>query len=153
MAQQNNPFADAFQAFDAFKAQPAVDFNEAIAQSKRNLEAAQEAVQVWVEGGQQIISLQTKIAEQNAKNMLELFNAIAASKDPQESTNKQAEYAQDVIEKASSDAKQITDIAIKTNNKANDLIKAQVAKNIKEISKAASAAAAKATSATKKAAA
>lgn len=136
---QNNPFADAFKAFDAFKSyypSPTANFDDAIAIGKRNIEAVQEAAQVIVEGTQQIISLQTKIIEQNAKQMAELFNAIASSKDPRESAAKQASFAQEAIEKAASDAKQIADIAAKSSTKAGDLIKAQVTKNIQEVSKA-----------------
>ena len=138
---QNNPFADAFKAFDAFKSyypSSTANFDEAIAMSKRNIEAFQEAGQVLVEGVQQIVSLQTKIAEQNAKQVMALFNSIASSKDPRESAAKQASYAQEAFEKAASDAKQLADIATKSSSKAGDLLKAQVTKNIQEVSKVVS---------------
>ncbi len=140
---QTNPFADAFKAFDAFKSYSpiscsGVNVDEAISVGKRNVEAFQEACQVIAEGAQQIVSLQTKIIEQNARQVLELFNAIASSKDPRESAAKQASYAQEALEKATSDAKQLADIATKSSNKATDLIKAQVTKNIQEVGKAVS---------------
>lgn len=152
---QNNPFADAFKAFDAFKSyypSSANGLDDAISLSKRNIEAIQEAGQVMVEGVQQIISLQTKIFEQNAKQALELFNSIASSKDPRESAAKQASYAQEAFEKAASDAKQLADIATKSSSKAGDLLKAQVTKNIAEVSKAVSTTTKKASDNVKKAA-
>ncbi len=137
---QNNPFADAFKMFDAFKGfgaqSPNVNFDETIALAKRNYETWQEANQVLAEAAQEIAGLNARIAEQNTKNAMELLNSIASSKDPRESAAKQADFAQEVFEKASKDAKQISDIAQKSSNKANDLIKNQISKNIREAGKA-----------------
>jgi len=138
MAQNNNPFAEAFKSFDAFKNQvPAFDLNDAAEQARKNIESLVEINKLIAEGAQNVVSRQLEIAQANAEAAVKAFKDVAASKDPKEAAAKQADAAKAAVEKSVSDASEIIELASKSNSKAADLIGKQVSAGLKELNKAA----------------
>ena len=145
----NNPFGDAFKAFDAFRDYskqqfPAFDYESFASAVRQNIETIQEANQAIAEGIQAVAKRQAEILQANTDNAFLLFKEIASSSDPKESAQKQAEFAKSSFEKASSDASELIEIASSSNKKAAELISAQVENNLKELNKSAKGGAKKA---------
>ncbi len=154
---QQNPFADFFKQWesalkDASGNVPSVDFNAAFEAGQKNLEAFAATQKAVAESVQEVANLQSEAAQKSVESALQLFNEVAASKDPRESATKQAEYAKNALTAAANNAKEVAELASKSQQKIADMVNSQLADNMAQFNDVAKQTATTAAKSSKKAA-
>lgn len=133
--QAANPFADTFKSFGDFKA---LDTNAFFNTQKRNAEAFAEASQVLTAGFQAVARRQAELAQEAAKNSLQLTKDLFSSAgNPEANSAKQAEFAKETVEAGLSNARELVELASKSSIEAFDVINKRIAESVSEFSDAA----------------
>lgn len=120
----NNPFADAFKSWSDLGV-PAFDYKDALASSRKNIEAAIAASQVIAEGAQAIARKQAEIARNATQEAIDLWKEVSASKSIESSAAKQAEFAKSSIEQSLNSSRELFDIASKASSEVYELLSKQ----------------------------
>lgn len=134
MSQQNNPFAEAMKFFSNFQV-PALNYKDAFNAGRKNVEALTAANQAVAEGAQAVIRRQVEIAQSNAEGALNLMKEVYASKSPEASIAKQAEFAKKVFESSLANTRELVEMASKSGAEAAEIISKQFVSGVEEISK------------------
>ncbi|THF63392.1 phasin family protein [Pseudothauera rhizosphaerae] len=93
---------------------------------KKNLEAATRLAQLSIENSQRILELQVATAKILFEDGVKNAKALSAAKDPKEVIELRTQYAQATTEKLLSSAREIAEIAARTQNEVGKLVGEQL---------------------------
>ncbi len=133
MAQGNNPFAEAFKAWNTLQFPSAKESFEA---TRQGVEAFAAANQIIAEGAQAATRRQVELAQKNAEEAIELFKQVAGSKNPETSIAKQVEYAKGLFESSLANSREILEMSAKSNSEAFELLGKQLSESVSQFAKA-----------------
>ncbi len=124
-------YADFMKSFSDFTV-PAMDFNSFFALQRRNIEAFSAANQVVSEGVQAISRRQAEIMQAQIEDMLKTAREVLSSGSPEASATKQADYAKALLEQSMVYAREIAEMASKSNVEALDIINKRVVDSLED---------------------
>ncbi len=131
----NNPFADAFKSmYDNMQA-PSFDVKDLASNLRKNAEAWAKASQVLAEASREVLRLQAGFVQSNTQQLMELCKDVCASKNPEASAAKQAEFAKSAFEDALSSSREVFEIASKAGSEASEIVSKQLSQCMSECSK------------------
>ena len=126
------PSFDPAAMFSQFKL-PMVDMDALAAAQQRNLEAISTANQVAAEGVKAIAALQGEIVRSVVDGYTTAVRDLMAVKDPTAGAAKQAELAKTAFETTIANTREITELAVKTNSAAAEVLNKRVVEGLDEI--------------------
>jgi phasin family protein len=150
MAQQNNPFSDAFKAFTDFSAfstaqKPAAfDVNAFVSAQRRNVEAFSAVNQVIAESVQAVLRRQAEILQANASDVIQLVKDVTSSSCPENARETHTAFAKNALETAIANTRELAQMVSKSNIEVIDVIGKKLSENANEVANATKAAAKKA---------
>jgi phasin family protein len=133
----NFPDFTKFFSFSEFK-NPAVDFNQIVAQARRNAETFSTVAQIATEGLQTIGRRQLEILRSNGEHALKASKELSSATAPQQNASKQAEFAKTWIDYNVNALREIAELSTKSVQEAFDVVNKRVAEQYREFSDAAS---------------
>lgn len=133
MAKTNMPFEmDMTKMMSGLKL-PMVDMQQIMAISQKNIEAMTAANQVAAEGWQTLWRRNTEIASTAMEEASSLMSELTAAGTPEDKLARQIELVKSAYEKAMANAKELTELAAKSNEEAAELIAERVSGSLEEI--------------------
>jgi phasin family protein len=133
MAKTNMPFEmDMTKMMSGFKL-PMVEMQQIMAISQKNIEAMTAANQVAAEGWQTLWRRNTEIASTAMEEASSLMNELTAAGTPEDKLARQIELVKSAYEKAMANAKELSELAAKSNEEAAELIAERVSDSLEEI--------------------
>ena len=126
------PTFDPAAAFAPF-ALPNVDVDALVATQRRNVEVLTAANQVAADGVKSFTTRQTEIVRGVFDDYAKAVNALMGVSDPQTGALKQAELAKASFEKSVDNARELAEIASKTQARTLDLLNQRVVEGLDEI--------------------
>lgn len=134
MAEFKNPFLDidVQKVMGEFKV-PNVDVDAVVAAQKKNIEALTSANQLAVEGMQAVAKRQTEILRQTVEELQKNVQALMENGAPEAKVAKGTELTKLAFEKAISNMKELSEMVVKSNGEAFDVINKRVAESLDEI--------------------
>lgn len=133
MSNKQNPFADIFKSFgDNLKG--TFDIDQLITTNRLNAKAASDAAKAAAEGSQAIARRQVEIWQENAERASQFIkDSITSAKSPEASISRQAEFAKSATEAAIANARELFEIASKSNSETIDLLNKRLNEVISEV--------------------
>ena len=142
----NSPFAenDFYKMFDFTKFEadfgkfakqfnlPNVDGSAVMKAQQKNLEAVTAANRVALEGIQALARRQVEIVRQASEDFGKAANELSGSKSFEDSMVKQADLAKGAFEQALSNLRELTEMTVKSQSEAAELLNARVAEQFDE---------------------
>lgn len=133
MAKQTKaPFDMDFTKLMADFKVPGVDLDAFAVAQRKNLEALTAANQCALEGFGALVRRQSEIARQSVEAASKVFGEVLAEGTPEEKVARQAEYFKSCYEQGLANAKELGDLAVKTQEEAAGLINARVVASFDE---------------------
>jgi phasin family protein len=130
---KNAPFdVDFSKLMSEFKV-PAVDVQQFVAISRKNIEAMTAANQLAVEGMQAVLKRQAEIVQNSIKDASSLMGEITAAGTPEDKIVRQVELFKQTYENCLSNGRELADIAAKCNGEAMEVISGRVCDSLDEI--------------------
>ena len=99
---------------------------------RKNIEAMSAAQKLLVEGAQAITKRQTDIVRRNIEQNADAVRKVAEASSPQEKMIQQADVARTSIERAISDARELSELVVKSQREALNIISGRVLENLEE---------------------
>lgn len=118
--------------FGQFKL-PMVDVDALLAAQRRNIEAVSAANQVAADGVKAIAARHGEIVRSTVDDYTAAMRDLMAVRDPVSGATKQIELAKAAFEAAVANARELTDLAVKANSKAVDVLNKRVVEGLDEI--------------------
>lgn len=134
-AQQANPFAD-FSKFFGDVQVPNVDYSGIFTAQRRNLEALSAANQVVTESFRAISRRQAEIVQDQFNQVLNTSRDLLTNQSPEANASRQAELVRNIVETGMNNARELTEMASKSNVEAIDVLNRRFVESIEEVSKA-----------------
>lgn len=133
MAKTNTPFdTDITKIMSGFQL-PMIDVQQIMTISQKNIEAMTAANQVAVEGMQALVRRQAEIVKESIEEVSSLVTEITAAGTPEDKMIRQVELIKQAYEQAISNAREIAELAAKSNEEAAEIITGRVAGSLDEI--------------------
>ncbi|MGD8418473.1 MAG: phasin family protein [Pseudomonadales bacterium] len=128
-----NPWADFDPAkwLEQFQL-PGVDVSRLAESARKDLEALQKANQTAFEGWQALAEKQSEILRQTMETWQERVTE-AIGKTPQENLEQQSEVARESFEKALANMSELTDLAVKSQTEAMEILRSRFEENLKTL--------------------
>jgi len=111
---------------------PNVDGSAVMKAQQKNLEAVTAANRVALEGMQALARRQVEIVRQASEDFGKAANELSGSKSFEDSLVKQADLAKGAFEQALSNLRELTEMTVKSQSEAADLLNARVAEQFDE---------------------
>ncbi|HXH03141.1 MAG TPA: TIGR01841 family phasin [Candidatus Competibacteraceae bacterium] len=112
---------------------PGVDMDSLLAAQRKNIEALTAANKAAVEGMQAVAKRQSEILTQVMAEAQQAMQQLAAAKDAQDLTNKQAELFKQAFEKALANMKELAELVNKANMDAFAVINQRLNESLEEL--------------------
>ena len=133
MAKSNTPFdTDITKMMGGFQ-MPMIDMQQIITISQKNIEAMTAANQIAVEGMQAMMRRQAEIVKESIEEASSLVSEITAAGTPEDKMVRQVELIKQAYEQALSNARELAELAAKSNEEAAEIITGRVAGSLDEI--------------------
>jgi phasin family protein len=133
MAKTNTPFETDITKMMAGFQLPVIDVQQWMTISQKNIEAMTAANQVAVEGMQAMMRRQAEIVKESIEEASSLVTEITAAGTPEDKMVRQVELLKQAYEQALSNAKELAELAAKSNEEAAEIITGRVAGSLDEI--------------------
>ena len=111
---------------------PNVDGSAVMKAQQKNLEAVTAANRVALEGMQALARRQVEIVRQASEDFGKAANELSGSKSIEDSMVKQADLAKGAFEQALSNMRELTEMTVKSQSEAAELLNARVAEQFDE---------------------
>ena len=111
---------------------PNVDGSAVMKAQQKNLEAVTAANRVALEGMQALARRQVEIVRQASEDFGKAANELSGSKSFEDSMVKQADLAKGAFEQALSNLRELTEMTVKSQSEAAELLNARVAEQFDE---------------------
>ena len=135
--EQNNQFFDFMKSvfnpehiMNSMKATPALDFSSFSNIVKRNAESFTAANQLAAESLQSITKRGAEVFQNNASEMFNVIRETAASKDLEQARARQQQYVKSFITNSINNAKELMDMAAKSNMEIFEVMGQTMAENV-----------------------
>jgi phasin family protein len=133
MVQSNftNPFAEMFKMFgenNMMGKMPGFDMSQMMNMQRRNAEAMGSMGQVMAEGMQTMMKRQGEMMHSGANQVMHLVKEISAS--PEMGMQKSASFVKHGLENASSNAREMMDVAMKSGMEVFDMMSKKISENM-----------------------
>jgi phasin family protein len=112
---------------------PMVDMREWMTISQKNIEAMTSANQVAAEGFQTLWRRQSEIAQRAMEEASSLMSELTAAGTPEDKLARQIELVKSAYETAMANAKELTELAAKSNEEATEVLAERVSDSLEEI--------------------
>ena len=122
---------------------PKVDGADFLAAQQKNFEAVTAANRIAMEGMQALARRQAEIARSAAEEFGKATRELSDSKSLEDSLTRQTDMVKEAYAKALGNMRELTEMTVKSQSKATDLISARVTEGLEEIKTAITKAAAK----------
>lgn len=134
MTEFKNPFLDfdPKQFMGDFKV-PNFDTDAILAANKKNFEAVAQANQIMIESVQAVAKRQAEIMREAAEQASAALQDMAKAGAPEEKIAQQADLVKGAMEKAMSNARELAELAAKSNQEAVDVINKRVSESLDEM--------------------
>ncbi|MGF1610168.1 MAG: phasin family protein [Kiloniellales bacterium] len=135
-----------FTDFSKFAKQfgmPNLNGNDFMAVQKKNLEAVTAANRIALEGLQALARRQAEIVRQSTEDFGKAARELSDSKSFEDTLAKQADLVKDAYEQALANVRELTEMTVKSQSEAVELINARVAEGFDEFKAAIKKTAAK----------
>ena len=132
-----------FSKFAKQFALPNMDGGEFMAAQKKNLEVMTAANRIALEGMQALARRQAEIVRQSTEEFGKAARELSDSKSFEDTLAKQADLVRDVYEQALANVRELTEMTVKSQSEAAELINARVAEGFDEFKAAIKKTAAK----------
>ncbi|NQW12025.1 MAG: phasin family protein [Alphaproteobacteria bacterium] len=144
MTEFKNPFTDfdPKQFMGEFKI-PNFDADAMMAASKKNFEALAQANQIMIESMQAVAQRQAQIMREAAEQASAAIQDMTKTGAPEQKLAQQADMVKSAMEKAMSNARELAELATKSNQEAVDVINKRVTESLDELREVAVKAGAK----------
>jgi phasin family protein len=114
---------------------PGMDLNELLASQHKNIEAFTKAMQTATEGAGAVARRQAEILGTALDQSKAMIRDLAVPGSPKETIAKQAEFIKKAFEAAVANARELAEIAEKSNKEAFDIIRRRTSETLEEIRK------------------
>lgn len=134
MTEFKNPFLDfdPKQFMGEFKV-PNIDPDAILAANKKNFEAVAQANQIMIESVQAVAKRQVEIIRESTEQASAAIQEMVKAGAPEEKIAQQADLMKGALEKAMSNARELAELAAKSNQEAVDVINKRVGESLEEI--------------------
>ena len=122
---------------------PNLNGNDFMAVQKKNLEAMTAANRIALEGMQALARRQAEIVRQSTEDFGKAARELSDSKSFEDTLAKQADLVKDAYESALANVRELTEMTVKSQSEAAELINARVAEGFDEFKAAIKKTAAK----------
>lgn len=112
---------------------PMVDMREWMTISQKNIEAMTSANQVAAEGFQTLWRRQSEIAQRAMEEATSLMTELTAAGTPEDKLARQIELVKNAYETALANAKELSELAAKSNEEATEVLAERVSDSLEEI--------------------
>lgn len=112
---------------------PTVNFDQAMAIQRKNMEALVAANQLAAEGFQTVARRQAEILRESVEDFTSGLKELMRSGSPEANAAKQAEVAKRAFERAMSNFRELAELATKSNSEAMDLLGKRMMQSIDEM--------------------
>lgn len=112
---------------------PMVDVDALVAAQRRNIEAVSAANQLAADGVKAIAARHGEIVRSAVDEYTAALRDLMAVKDPQAGATKQIELAKAAFESAVANTRELTELAVKANSEAADVLNKRVVEGLDEI--------------------
>lgn len=112
---------------------PMLDMQLLVGIQKKNVEAMQAANQLTVEGLQALVRRQVQIMQENVSQASQIMGALVSAGTPEDKILRQVDLVKSVYESALSNAKELTELASKSNGEATEILTSRVADSLAEM--------------------
>lgn len=133
MVKNTGPFdVDFTKMVGEFKL-PLVDMDQMMAIQRKNIEAFTAANQLTVEGLQALMRRQAEIVKSSVEEAGSIVSELVAAGTPEDKMVRQVELMKSAYEHAMSNAKELAELASKSNGEAAEIIAARITDSLDEI--------------------
>lgn len=112
---------------------PGIDVQAALESSRKNVEALATANKQAIEGFQAVLTRQEEILRETMDEVSAALAELSSAKSPPDAAAKQGELVTKAMEKVLNNMRDITEMMLKSNTKAFDIIKTRVSESVGEI--------------------
>ena len=134
MTDTSNPFIDFTTMLQQFKL-PGVDMTSIIEARRKDIEALAEANKIAYEGMQALVQKQAEILRTTMEGMQASATGMTAGDNPLANAGKQGELAQQSVQKAFANMRELAEMACKSQTEAFTVISQRAMQNIEEMKK------------------
>lgn len=110
-----------------------LDFETVLSAQRRNLEALTAANQAALEGWQSMAKRQADVLRQSVEEATAAMRDLLAAGSPEEKAARQAELAKAAFGRAIANVREISEMLVRTQNEATDVIGRRVAEGLDEV--------------------
>jgi phasin family protein len=112
---------------------PGVDVQAALESSRKNVEALANANKQALEGCQEVLTRQGEILRETMDEVSTALKELSSAKSPPDAAAKQGELVRRALEKVLTNMREMTEMVLKSNTEAFDIIKTRVSESVGEI--------------------
>jgi phasin family protein len=112
---------------------PLVDVEQLMAIQRKNIEAFTAANQLTVEGVQALLRRQAEIVKETVEEAGSMVSELVAAGTPEDKMVRQVELLKSAYEHAISNAKELAELASKSNGEAAEIIAGRITDSLDEI--------------------
>jgi phasin family protein len=134
MATTPNPFVDFTTMLQQFKL-PGVDMSAIIEARRKDIDALMESNKIAYEGMQALAQKQAEILRTTMEEMQASAKGMAAGGNPMANAGKQGEVAQQAVQKAFANMRELAEMARKSQTEAFTIINQRAMQNIEDMKK------------------
>lgn len=143
MSKTTNAYPDFTKMFAEFKT-PAFDYNALFSLQRRNIEAFTAANQALTDGVRVLSRRQAEIMQNSIDEALNGVRDVMSATTPEANASKQTETVRKLVENTVTNARELAEMASKSNTEAFDVLNKRFVESLDEWTKLASNAAPKA---------
>lgn len=121
------------KAFQDMKMPQGFGFETMMDAQRKNMQAFAAAGQTAAEGWQTIMRRQSEVTRQTIKESSEMLNAVMTASAPEEKMAKQSEMAKTVMDRSLASAKEMAEMATKTQYEALEVLSKRAAECMEEM--------------------
>ncbi len=112
---------------------PGVDVESIVASQRKNVEALTQANQLAYEGFQAVVKRQAEILQQTIGEVTQATKDITEPGTTHDKAAKQADLAKDAFERTFSNLRELSELLVKANSEAFDLLNKRFTQNLEEL--------------------
>lgn len=110
-----------------------IDMDQLMAISRKNIEAFTAANQLTVEGVQALMRRQAEIVKETVEEASSMMTELVAAGTPEDKMARQVELIKSAYEHAMTNAKELSELAAKSNGEAAEIISSRITSSLDEI--------------------
>lgn len=126
------------KGFQSFKF-PQVDAGKFFAIQQKNVETLSSVAQAWGESTQEFAKKTTEFAQQNVESALNASRDVFTTSAPEQNAAKQGEFAKKTVATCTKQARELADLATKSQFKAFETLNKRFNENVEEVTELAKA--------------